>query len=382
MRILLPLFLFFAIIQAHGQSFFPGSIETLGQQTLTGSISYNPNQATKGQLIFRPPDGGTDKIYRAEEIRGFTIGSRTQFRSYVEDKTGDHVFAELLFEGAVTVARIKTLYFLTKEDGSDLQIDMAVKTSTQDSRTDFTLKKKEQQFVIARIVTFLEDCNVERISDRLQMINEAKLKKVLELYNECKGSQLKDLSKGTSSFRVGAFAGVHVPNLSFKDAELDRYDSGPSVLAGVDVDLLPKSFHRKASFNVGLLWTKSQHLPASDAPDSLSATDLSFTNFRIPVSTKLFLRPGHSGFFIQPGATISRNTDAVFLSPYVGLFSISYHGFLGVGWEQNLGGNHWLVGSLRYERSLSEVYLTYNGTKSVYSDLVFTVGYRYHKGKR
>jgi hypothetical protein len=350
---------------SHAQTFIPGTIQKDDETQEDGSIKFIPHTESGGsEVIFRAADGSGDVRYSAEELSGFTVNDgASRFLSFRESSTGKYVFAEVQYTGAVTAARLDALYIFSKVDGTNLQLYLPLSKMHYQDRTEFVQLKGREIRVIGGFIEFLKDCDVGNLHERLHNIGIEKITKVLKDYNACKGTTLT--KAGRPSIRVGVIAGVGFPKIWFDDERFAYFDGDPSFFGGLEADIIPRSYHRKYSVGLGLNYGRVTFTEQSDSPISTLGINLDQSRVNVPLSVKLFLRPGQSGFFIQPAiqySLVSSSTNYELMIPEKHMVYV----FAGVGWEQKVG-NGWLAASIRVESSVFEPYVFYFGGNSIRS---------------
>jgi hypothetical protein len=374
----LTLALIVAATLSHAQSFVPGTIQNRDSTQQDGLIKFIPHTETGSEVIFRPADGSGDLTLTAEELLGFTVkNGSSRFLSFRESRTGNYVFAEVQNTGAVTVLRLEELYIFSKDDRTNLQMYLPLSKMMYEDKKDYVTLKAREIRAIGGFSEFLKDCEVTDLQARLRNIGIEKIRKVLDDYNACKGTTMT--RTGRPSIRAGLIAGVAFPNMTFLNDVIDKFDAQLSYFGGLDLDFIPRSYHSKFNINLGATYSKVTIADQPGSPLEPLKWNLSHTRFNLPLSLKMYGKPGQSGFFAQPGIQYSRVFSTGTNSDFVLVNENMAYVFLGLGWEQNIGGRNWISASVRYELNVMSPFKSYYGDSNLRS-LQATVGYRVQWG--
>ncbi len=367
----LPLFVSFIILAqiAYSQNLYSGYLVKDGNKT-EGLIGFNSGLSKAIQ--FKSNLEEEARTITPSDISGFYLNDeKTEFVSVLEESSGEYLFAEVIAKGKATFSVLKNLYTVSV-NGQSVQLYLPLsKHPSSGNDKELPNIQREQIALIGKLKELLKECLMPDFEKSMMPLKEEKLLKAVKYFNNC-----NDQSSGNERkprVAVAILGGYQLTSVTFKDSRFDYFDGKGSPVFGVDVDLIPKYFFKKALFNVQVLYWQNKYVLDENSPLAPLEIDLDHSVVCIPISLKSFLKPGRNGFLLNPGITTSVSIGGETNTQLMEIQSLVLGGFVGFGYENRIGTRQRIFGICRLGSSISSPF----DRGATQLNLQFLLGYRF-----
>jgi hypothetical protein len=364
---LVALFILLAI-KSPAQVFYKGYFTMDGAQT-EGYIGF-PSMSSMESILFSYDKKGKQATFQASDISGFYLHEhQAEFVSVTEKATGKQLFTEVLLKGDATYSSLNNFHVITMEDQT-IQIYFPLSKSASGEQVELADVQRTQIRLIATLKDAFKDCLLPDFERAMMPLTNDKVMKAVKHFNACGGQVMR---RKKLVMRPGIVAGYQLSKVKFNDSRFDYFTGQASPMVGLDLNMVPSRFFKRAIFNLQLLFWQSKYTLDDTSPLAPLNIDLDHSTLRMPVSVKLFLAPGRHGFFVNPGIAPVLAFGGETNTVLVEIENFSIGGFAGVGYEQPVGIHQRIFGGVRFESSIKSPFS--RGANQL--NIQFNAGYRF-----